>query len=397
MFIGYDIIREEKGGRSLLKFNSDGSFGMLLFGDIHEKYDYETAPAFKDFQKLMTASIEEYKPDICVFLGDNLSSALCRDDYDAFCKALEGVFKPAFDRGIPVYAIMGNHEHDAGVDEDLIRAYSSVPLLNMRSESFPGKADYHEVVYSSDGKEPKAILWFLDSNNLCSDQGVDCDSTSYDYVHTDQIEWFEKTYAEENEKAGSVLPSYVFQHIPVPEEYELLRKAKFYELPVSVKGHNTLSGNRYVGKSGTKGYVGEGPCAPDFNNGQFESWKKTGGVKAAFFGHDHLNDFSGFVDGIYLAQHKTAGFRVYTDGCKSCVRYVRLNEDDPSVFTDELKHFKEFGLKCESLGPIFKRISDRQSMMMHFAARALGVSAAAAALAYTSYRLISGGKINGKK
>lgn len=101
----------------------------------------------------------------------------------------------------------------------------------------------------------------------------------------------------------------------------------------------------------------------------------------AFFGHDHLNDFSGYVDGIYLAQHKTAGFRAYTDGCRSCVRLLTLDENDLGSFEQELRHFKEFGLECECLGPIFKRISDRQSTNMHIAAKILGAAAGTAALA----------------
>ena len=96
-----------------------------------------------------------------------------------------------------------------------------------------------------------------------------------------------------------------------------------------------------------------------------------GGVLGAFFGHDHLNDMSGYVDGIFLAQHKTAGFRAYTDGCKSCVRLLTLDENDLSTFEQELKHFKEFGLKCECLGPVMRNFSDRQVINMHI----LGYSA----------------------
>ena len=172
------------------------------------------------------------------------------------------------------------------------------------------------------------------------------------------------------------MPSFVFQHIPVPEEYRLLRKAKPWELAKAVKGYNSMSGTLYVGKDGVEGYVGEGPCSPDVNRGQFESWKTCGGVLGAFFGHDHLNDFSGFVDGIFLAQHKTSGFRAYTDGCRSCVRCVTLDENDLTKFEQELRHFKEFGLKCESLGPIFRTISDRQSMILH-TIKWIGIGAAA--------------------
>ena len=34
-----------------LKFNSDGKFKILLFGDIHEHTDYKTNPRCKDMSK----------------------------------------------------------------------------------------------------------------------------------------------------------------------------------------------------------------------------------------------------------------------------------------------------------------------------------------------------------
>ena len=137
------------------------------------------------------------------------------------------------------------------------------------------------------------------------------------------------------------------EHIPVVEEYELLRKAKPWEMWKAVRGYGHLNKNWYVLKDEDNGYLAEGPCPADVNSGQFESWKKMGDIKGAFFGHDHLNDFSGYVDGIYLAQHKTAGFRAYTDGCRSCVRLLTLDENDLGSFEQELRHFKEFGLECE--------------------------------------------------
>lgn len=355
----------------MLKFNGDGRFGILLFGDLHEYKDYKTSPCFKDMQKLMVASIDHYKPDLCVLLGDVYHSSICKENPEEFKQGVKDICAPIFERNIPVAYIMGNHEHDADCDEDIIRVCSEIEGLIMRPDGVDDKADFFEYVYDKDGKTPKACLWFLDSNNLYEDK----EKSYYDYVHTDQIEWFEKN----NNKS---LPAYIFQHIPVPEEYELLRKAKWYEMPLAVRGYGSHKGTWYVGKKGTADYVGEGPCSPDINNGQFESWKKQGNVKAAFFGHDHLNDFSGYVDGIFLAQHKTAGFRCYTDGCRSCVRYVEIKEESPDKFTQELKRFKEFGLKCESLGPIMKRISDRQSIGLHHIFRTLGVIAGVLIISY---------------
>ncbi|MBQ3006964.1 MAG: metallophosphoesterase [Clostridia bacterium] len=357
-----------------LKFNSDGKFKILLFGDIHEHYDYETNPRFKDMNKLMNAALDEYKPDLCVLLGDNCNTNHIEDDPEAFEKMLRAVVEPMTSRKIPVAAILGNHEHDHGHEDEVIEIYNRIEGLIIRNdapEGVTGNANFKELVYSSDGEKPVFCLWFIDSNNCFEDRNV----SHYDYVHPDQIEWFEKECGKLKEiNGGKPMPSFVFQHTPVPEEYELLRKAKLWELPVAVRGYNTKKDTFYVGKKGTKDYVGEGPCSPDVNSGQFASWKKVGGILGAFFGHDHLNDFSGFHDGVFMAQHKTAGFRAYTDGCKSCVRLVTIDENNPEVFEQELRRFKQFGLKSESLGPVMRTISDRQSFWLHV----LGYSSLAA-------------------
>lgn len=358
-----------------LKFNSEGKFKILLFGDIHEHEDYKTNLRFKDMQKLMNAALDEYKPDLCVLLGDNCSTELFSKDSEKFKELVTDLLAPITSRGIPVAAILGNHEHDHGHEDEVVAVYQSIDGCLMRNETAPeitGNANFKELIYSSNGEKPVFCLWFIDSNNCFEDRSI----SHYDYVHPDQIEWFEEESAKLKElNGGKPMPSFVFQHTPVPEEYNLLRKAKWWELPVSVKGYNSHSQTRYVGKKGVEGCVGEGPCSPDVNSGQFASWKKVGGVIGAFFGHDHLNDFSGYTDGIFLAQHRTAGFRAYTDGCRSCVRLVTIDEKNPEKFTHELKRFKEFGLKCECLGPIMKRITDRQSFWMHaFANVAMGIA-----------------------
>ena len=379
-----------------LKFNSDGEFKILLFGDIHECGDYKASLNFKDMQKMMNAALDEFKPDLCVLLGDNCHGGVYKNEgAEKFKEMVSDLIAPMTRRGIPVAAIMGNHEHDHGIDDEIVAVYNSIDGCIMRNDApeITGAANYKELIYSSDGEKPAFCLWFIDSNNLCEDREL----SNYDYVHIDQIEWFENESAKLREaNAGKPLPSFVFQHIPVPEEYRLLRKAKPWEIPVAVRGHNKKSKNFYVLKDGASGYLGEGPCAPDYNNGQFESWKKTGGVLGAFFGHDHLNDFSGKVDGILLAQHKTAGFRAYTDGCRCGVRLVTVYENNPENFTHEFKHFKEFGLKCECLGPVFKRITDRQSINLTVGSR-IAAGAAAVICAGIAFKKIKGGKFGGQK
>lgn len=371
-----------------LKFNADGKFKILLFGDIHETGDYETNPKFKDMQKLMIAALDEFKPDLCVLLGDNCNSAVYKESPEKFEKMVRDIIFPITSRKIPVAAILGNHEHDHGNEDEIVKIYGGIEGCIMRNDApaeVTGNANFKELIYSSDGEKPVFCLWFIDSNNCHENREI----SHYDYVHTDQIEWFEAESAKLKElNGGKPMPSFVFQHTPVPEEYNLLRKARFWELPVAVRGHNTKKNTFYVGKKGTEGYVGEGPCSPDVNNGQFASWKKVGGVLGAFFGHDHLNDFSGYADGIFLAQHKTAGFRAYTDGCRSCVRLVTIDEKNPENFTHELRHFKQFGLKCECLGPVFRNISDRQSLLLHIAGYIAGGIAGVTVIAFIIKLLI---------
>ena len=356
------------------KFNSDGKFKILLFGDIHEHTDYKTNPRFKDMQKLMTAAVEEFKPDLCVLLGDNCNTDIYTEDPEKFREMLKDVVAPITGRNIPVAAVLGNHEHDHGHEDEIVAEYGKLGIItrNDAPDDVTGNANFKELIYSSDGEKPVFCLWFIDSNNCHENREI----SHYDFVHADQIEWFEAESEKLKEmNGGKPMPSFIFQHTPVPEEYELLRKAHFWELPVAVRGYNTKRKTFYVGKKGTMDYVGEGPCSPDVNSGQFASWKKVGGVLGAFFGHDHLNDFSGFVDGIFMAQHKTAGFRAYTDGCRSCVRLVTIDEKNPTKFEQQLKRFKQFGLKSESLGFVMRHFTDRQVITMHV----LGYLALAAA------------------
>ena len=58
------------------------------------------------------------------------------------------------------------------------------------------------------------------------------------------------------------------------------------------------------------GRLRERPCPPDESldaHDQLESWKRMGDVIAAFFGHDHVNDFHINCDGIDLYQTSGCG------------------------------------------------------------------------------------------
>ena len=354
-----------------LKFK-DGKFTIMSLGDLHEKLHIDTDLKRKkreDMHNLVKMGILAFKPDLVVLMGDTLTKRDDTEDFSQYKAALREILKPVIDYNIPFCFVLGNHEHDQGQEEQTVNAYMEIEnCVGINDETAPrGNFNCNILVKNTDGTKNILNLWFIDSNNRCPDREI----SKYDWVHDDQIEWYEnkaKKIAEEN---SGIIPAILFQHIPVCEEYELLREAKKSEYFVSVEGHEKRKDKRYVLKDGVDGYLGEGPCTPDFNGGQFESWKKTGDVVAAFFGHDHTNDFTGTVDGIMLGQNKTSGFCCYTDGCRSCVRITTVNEDNPWDVKSKVYHFKELGLESHSLGPIEKRITDRQSINMHTAANVL--------------------------
>ncbi len=349
-----------------LKFK-DGKFKIMSLGDIHENLYMDNRNKRKrteDMHNLVQMGILAFKPDLIVLLGDTLCERDESEDFKDYKTALARILKPIIDSGIPFCYVLGNHEHDHDQEELIVQAYNEFPtMIGVNDTSAPrGNFNCNILVRNSDDTDDILNLWFIDSNNGCDDKEI----SNYDWVHEDQIKWYEeKAEAIKQAHNGRTIPAILFQHIPVYEEYELLREAKIYEYPVAVKGTDKFSDKMYVLKDGVDGYLGEGPCPPSYNGGQFESWKKTGDVVAAFFGHDHTNDFTGYVDGIMLGQNKTSGFCCYTDGARSAIRITTINESDPWKPESKIYHFKELGLEPTCLGPIESRISDRQSMNMH--------------------------------
>ena len=137
-----------------LKFN-EGKFKILLFGDIHEYHDYKTSLNFKDMQKLMNAALDEFKPDLCVLLGDNCNTEKYEENPEAFKEMVSNLVKPITSRGIPVASVLGNHEHDHGHEDEVVAVYGSIDGVIMRNDApaeVAGNANFKELIYSSDGE-----------------------------------------------------------------------------------------------------------------------------------------------------------------------------------------------------------------------------------------------------
>lgn len=336
-----------------LCFDKNGKFKTMAVGDIHEKY----VPNEKteDFLRLINRALDELKPDLAILMGDIVSVHVKNEqgEYQDLSieqrrEEVQRVLEPFAKRNVPLALVFGNHDGEGGrAKEPLLSLFQEYPnFRNIDTPGITGTGNCNLLIKNNTGDKDVFNIWLIDSGDRAP-----AGRGKYAYVETDQIEWYEQTAsALKAQNDGKPLPSILFQHIPVMEEYKLLKKTNRFN-PSALRGNSSHDKNYYVlNKKVASGYLGEGPCTPDYNNGQFESWKKQGNIVGAFFGHDHMNDFVGKVDGILLGQCKCSGFHIYGDGLRQGVRMITLDEKDPRKIETKMHRYRDyFGNKCKSI------------------------------------------------
>ena len=324
-----------------LKFGVDGKFRILHITDIHdvepEMDDDENReiPESRDKETINVIEklIEKTNPDLVVFGGDNISGYWEEFTYNYVQSTIKKITEPITKRNIPLCVVFGNHDGEEGFHTEFqMMQYMEYPNCrsNINDADVYGCGNCCVTIKSSKADKDAFAIWLIDSNDYQrnSEGGL-----SYDCVHADQIAWYEKRSAELKEaNGGKPLPAILFQHMPVQQEndgfaevkadddYTFERDGKYYKF-----GHEIIEGR-----------IRETPCPPSLENNhreQFESWKKCGNIVAAFFGHDHVNDFHIKIDGISLYQTLGAGY--FTYGKERGGRLIVLNENEPNNIYSE--------------------------------------------------------------
>lgn len=295
-------------------------------------------------QTAVTELVEESRPDLIVVTGDLVFTTATikgitgtNDNEAAFKKAVR--FIDGF--GIPWAFVFGNHDEEgsllqsAGSKEKTKNVLSEYLLskeikhcLFMRGpEEITGCGNYVINVRNKD-KSVHTSLVFFDSGSTLTvyDESKKREVNgvwNYDYVHDDQLDWYEKTVQEISEKEGKTVSSIVFQHIPLPE-YQMALDAFMAALEEKGEAWNaTINANWEYGKAytletaiGPVTYYGgvcnkenQEVCHPfigtfggvEFDGGhEFERILSLGSTKYVFCGHDHRNTFSFSYKGVRL-------------------------------------------------------------------------------------------------
>ena len=279
-----EIVSESVDG-VVLKKKTPGEFKVVLFTDSHLDGKNKTS---NETLGNMIRCIQAEKPDLVLFGGDNVTSAMNRTRSRQFAEIFEKL-------GVYWGGVIGNHEGDNPYSikrDEMVDIFSSHDRCIMRKgpDDIDGNCNYAITLLNSDGRHLETIFC-LDTFDEMSDElkeyyGFEGEGTPWDGAHENQVAWFrEKAVSLRNDYGD--YKSIMLMHIPLPQMREAAESGSFI-----------------------RGVKNENVCATVFDSGLFDAMKENG-VTAAYFGHDHNNNFSVIKDGIELAYLETSGYGSY--------------------------------------------------------------------------------------
>lgn len=271
-----------------LKFGSEKTFKIVQFSDIQDNHNLDPRTS-----AAMAKILDAEKPDLVVLTGDTVSSG--EMDTPAQLKtAIEKLVQPMETRRIPWAHMMGNHDTDGlgkiGVTKAQMMAMYRAYGHNVNPPDPKGVSGVGNALLKVHGsKGGKAIfgVWMLDSNAYAPDEIGGQKLDSYDWIHSDQVAWYQQTSRAAEREVGRKLPSLMFFHICLPE-FGLL-----------------AASGKIVGERN------EPECPAQINGGMFAAVLDRGDVLGIYVGHDHTNTYEGSWFGVRLGYGGSIGYHSY--------------------------------------------------------------------------------------
>lgn len=299
---------------------------ILIVADVQD-----TAVPQKATINFLHTALDETQPDLVILLGDMIHGPSVHGRAETE-QAIHEFLQPIVTRNIPFAIVFGNHDDQSGVPkEEQLQIYQQYAgCLSIDGEDLPGCGNYYLIIENELNKNNPFVLWFVDSGTYAP-----ASHGTYGYVTEQQNEWMLRAYLNIQQQYSEPV-SFVFQHIPVPQVYQLLQEVSFgTKNAITPLGPGFLKWYQPKEDLVWAGRFGEGPCASEYDSGEFATWKEMN-VQAAFFGHDHMNDYCGTVDGIDLIATPGIGFYMYGRRDAHGVRLVTLNANEPFDYETEM-------------------------------------------------------------
>lgn len=323
--INFNAADSQKEIDKTIRFDSNGKFKILHIADTHLNYDKH----FDSSVWVIAEACDIEKPDLVVLTGDNTHPNEDPEKTKELINALMNIFES---RNIPVAVTFGNHDSEAGPmsRKDIMEYYNTFSCVISvdNKEDFHNCATLNVPVLASDSDKVKFNLWVFDSGDYDED-----DPRHYDRVRTEQIEWYKETSAKLKEaNGGETVNSVVFQHIIVPEIYDVLKKVDSKQ-PYSVEHiYNEDEYYTFDPAQVNYGMLNEKPCPGYYNDGQFDALVETGDVLAMFTGHDHTNAFGVRNQNIDIYTSPMTRYKGLAYTTQYGYRVVEIDENDTSTY-----------------------------------------------------------------
>ena len=369
----------------------DAAFMRMLIRNTLTTNGYTNILEASDGE-IAVATYAAEKPDLVIFTGDQIKgySKKFKKDPAIIEGTIDTLVEPIAKRNIPFMVTYGNHDAQCGVDNrgqyKFYAKYDNFISGDLRNADDVGTADIQ--IYLSTEDKPVFELYIIDSHG----KAKDC--AGYAPGDKKQIEWYVSRREQLKAENGDYLPSLVFQHIPVPEFFDVIKK-----VPKGTKGAVPAYGaheNEYFVLNDETiaegGFMLESPASPDVNTGEFEAMSEKGDVLGIYVGHDHNNSFVVKYKGVDLGYTQGAGFNVYGPGENRGVRIFELDETAPREYKTHIATFKELcGTKIKTPVKefIYKHAPTSPRAVKPILIK-VGIGIAAIAAVYAAYKFFTG-------
>lgn len=328
-----DILKTKKE----LRFNADGTFRVLVLGDVQSS----AVPLQESVQANIRTLVDREKPDLVLFPGDNSIRMNSEEKLRTYLKSMVGYIEQ---KQIPWAHAYGNHDHEGALSKEAQEVvYESFDwcVTERGPKDIAGVGNCVLPVYGSKSNKPVFCVWGIDSGTYISGNFQKqiapkvspfkgSGSTGYDYIRPNQIAWYVDTSKKLEQYVGNKVPGLMFFHIALQESFFAWENRE---------------GLEYTGEKR------EGVCSSIVNSGMFATVLERGDVKAIVNGHDHINDYMVKYAGVILAFCSTPSTASYHKVDMLGGRVFVINEKSPAEIetymsyinkrTDTVENLKE--------------------------------------------------------
>lgn len=310
-----------------LEYKTD--FKILQLNDIHlaNKDDQQRQFDFLDL------TVKDADADLIVLCGDSFTFA---DKITA-----RRLFDWLDSHETPWTMTFGNHDEQTYFSIDWLTGElnkrnekrtnnqgSYCVFKDIQDDDVFGNANFAINLVKNNEIMDQIIL--LDSNRYCFG-----DYWGYDAIHDNQIEWYKTLVDYTTIKAGHVVTSFAYFHIPLPETqiaYDLALEEQ--ETGVDNPDVELVIGNK-------DNLVPE-PCScPKVNTGLFDVILEKGSTKAIFNAHDHIDNYATKYKGILLSYGVNSTDRIYFEEEIIGGQVLTIHEDSTFDITQIFHTYEE--------------------------------------------------------